>query len=79
MAAPTDNVYSTWASWVAQMVNSLPAMREIWVGKIPWKRAWQHTTVFLHGKFYGQRNLAGCSSWGRKESDMTGRLTLPLS
>ena len=32
---------------------------------------WQLTPVFLPGKFCGQRNLAGCSLWGHKESDMT--------
>ena len=42
-----------------------------WVGKIPWRRAWQLTPVFLSGKFHGQRSLAGYISWGRKESDMT--------
>ena len=25
-----------------------------WIGKIPWKRAWQPTTVFLPGKSLGQ-------------------------
>ena len=42
-----------------------------WVGKIPWRRAWQATPVFLLGKCHGQRSLAGYSPWGRKESDMT--------
>ena len=32
-----------------------------WVGKIPWRRAWQPTPVFLPGESHGQRNLAGCS------------------
>ena len=27
--------------------------------------------VFLPGKFHGQRSLAGCSPWGRKELDTT--------
>ena len=40
-----------------------------WVGKIPWKRAWQHTPVFLPGEFYGQKSLSGYSPQGRKESD----------
>ena len=31
------------------------------VGKIPWRRKWQHTPVFLPGKFHGQRRLAGHS------------------
>ena len=42
-----------------------------------WRRKWQPTLVFLPGKSHGQRDLAGYSPWGRKESDMTERLTLP--
>ena len=42
-----------------------------WVGKIPQRRAWQPTPVFLPGKSHGQRSLAGSSPWGRKESDTT--------
>ena len=30
-----------------------------WVGKIPWRREWQPTAVFLPEKSYGQRSLAG--------------------
>ena len=37
-----------------------------WVRKIYWRKAWQPTPVFLSGKSHGQRNLAGCSSWGHK-------------
>ena len=33
-----------------------------WVGKIPWRRAWQPTPVFLPGGSHGQRSLAGYSS-----------------
>ena len=40
-----------------------------WVGKIPWRREWQPTPVFLPGESHGQRSLVGCSPWGRKESD----------
>ena len=29
----------SWASLVAQMVKKLPAMRDTWVGKIPWRKA----------------------------------------
>ena len=42
-----------------------------WVGKIPWRRAWQLTPVFLLGKSHGQRILAHYSLWGCKELDMT--------
>ena len=37
-----------------------------WVRKIPWRRKWQPTPVFLPGKFHAQRSLAGYSPWGRK-------------
>ena len=39
-----------------------------WVGKIPWKRKWQLTPVFLPGESHGQRSLAGYSPWAHKES-----------
>ena len=42
-----------------------------WVWKIPWKRAWQPTPLFLPGESHGQRILAGYSPWGGKESDIT--------
>ena len=45
-----------------------------WVGKIPWKRKWQPTAVFLLGKFHGQRSLTGYSPLGHKESDMIEKL-----
>ena len=44
----------SWASLVAQMVNNLPAVWETrfipCVGKIPWRRAWRPTPVFLPGE-----------------------------
>ena len=40
-----------------------------WGGKIPWGRAWQLTPVFLPEESHGQRNLAGYSPEGRKESE----------
>ena len=42
-----------------------------WVKKIPWRKAWQHTPVFLPGESNGERILAGYSPWGRRELDMT--------
>ena len=42
-----------------------------WVSKIPWRRKWQHNPVFLPEESYGQRSLAGYSSWVCKEVDMT--------
>ena len=71
------------ASLVSQTVNNLPAMQETQVqsqvGKIPRRRGWLPTPVFLLWEFHEQRNLAGCSPWGRKESDTTDWLTLSNS
>ena len=37
--------------------------RRLWfghlVGKIPWRKAWKPTPVFLPGKSHGPRSLAG--------------------
>ena len=39
-----------------------------------WRRKWQPTPVFLPGESHGQRNQAGYSPWGHKESDTTEQL-----
>ena len=55
------------------MVKNSPAMKETqspiskvqsWVGKIPWRREWLPTPIFLPGAFQGKRSLAGYSPWG---------------
>ena len=48
---------------------------DLWVGKIPWRGAWQPSPVLLPGASHGQRSLAGYSPWGRKESNMSERLS----
>ena len=45
--------------------SSIPGSR------IPWKKKWQPTPVFLPGGSREQRRLAGYSPWGHKESDTT--------
>ena len=46
----------SWASFVAQLVKNLPALREtgfnIWVGKIPWRRERLPSPVFWPGEFH---------------------------
>ena len=67
------------ASQVAQLVKNLSAQcrrhkrcrLDPWVRKIPWRRKWQPTPVFLPRKSHGQRSLVGYSPWGHKESDTT--------
>ena len=48
------------------------------VRKIPWRKEWQPTPVFLPGEFHGQRNLMGYSPWSRKESGTTDQLKISL-
>ena len=56
------------ASLADQMVKNLPAMQETWVQswveKIPWRREWQPTPVFLPGEFHGQKSLVGYTVQG---------------
>ena len=59
---------------MAQWDRNLPAMQETlglypWIGKLPWRRKWQPTLVFLPEN--AQRRLAGCSPRGYKESEST--------
>ena len=54
----------SWAPLVAQTVKNPPACNagfDPWVGKIPWRRKWQPTPVFLPGESHGRRSLMGYS------------------
>ena len=42
-----------------------------WVRKMPWKRKWQPSPVFLPEKSPRQRNLVDYSPWSCKEPDVT--------
>ena len=72
-----------WASLVAQMVKKIclqyrrPGFDPL-VGKIPQRKEWLLTPIFLPGEFHGQRSLVGYSPWGRKKLDMTKQLTFLL-
>ena len=57
---------------VALVVKNLPASAgdvksrgfHPWVWKIPWRRAWQPTPVFLPGEYHEWRSPAGYSPIG---------------
>ena len=55
-------------SLVAQCLQCGRPGFDPWVRKIPWRREWQPTPVFLLGEFHGQRSLLGYHPWGHKES-----------
>ena len=42
-----------------------------WVRKIPWRRTWQPTPIFLSGESHGKRGLVDYSPWGHKKLDTT--------
>ena len=44
------------------------------LGKIPWRRKWQATPVFLPGKFHGWRSLLSYHPWDCKESHTAEQL-----
>ena len=72
---------------VGSVVKNLPGLQiaecrrpsvRLWVRKVPRRREWQPTPVFLPGEFHGQSRLACYSPWGCKESDMAEWLTRSL-
>ena len=46
--------------------EEVPSLR-----KIPWRKAWQPTPVFLPEESHGHRSLTGYSPSSHKELDMT--------
>ena len=65
------------AQWLSEEESTCQCRRcrrhglDPWVGRIPWRRAWRPTPVFLPGESHGQKSLAGYSPWGHRESDTT--------
>ena len=62
------------------MVKIPSVVQETWVQSLGWEDPLEEEKGYplqyscLENP-HGQRSLAGCSSWGRKESDMTERLS----
>ena len=57
---------------MAQLVKNMPAMWETWVQSLGWEDPLEN------GKANHSTILAWRIPWGRKESDMTERLSLSL-
>ena len=62
--------------WTAK---NRPAIQEIhidsWFRKIPSRREWLPSSVFLPVEFHEQKSLAGYHPWGHKELDTIEQLT----
>ena len=65
-----------WRFRVKESASSAGAPRSFLGRKIPWRREWLLTPVFLPGELLGQRSLVGYSPWGCKEMDMAEQLSL---
>ena len=52
--------------WLSGEESTCQCRFDPWVRKTPWRKEWQPTPVFLSGKLYGQRSLAGYSPWDHK-------------
>ena len=64
------------------MIKNLPVMQKTcvqpWVRKIPWRREWLPTPVFLSGEFHGQRSLVVSMELQRvRHSRATHTFTFP--
>ena len=67
----------SWAPLVAQTVKNPSTMWDTWVGKIPRRRAWRPTPVFLPEEFSWTEEPGGLQSVG-SPLDMTKHSMLPL-
>ena len=80
------HIFLYWASLVAQQLRICLQCRshrrpgfDPWVGKIPWRRAWQLTPVFFPGESPWTEASGGLQSMDHIKSDTTEQLTLLLS
>ena len=66
----TSSKISSWLPrWLSGRRICLQCRRcgfDPWVRKIPLRRAWQPTPVFLPGESHGERSLVGYTLWGHK-------------
>ena len=68
-------VGNKWLRWLRIHLQCRRSGLDPWILKVPWRREWQPTPVFLPGESQEQRSLEGYSPWGCKESDATEWLT----
>ena len=62
----TFKLVSLMAQWWRTTYQCRRHWFDPWIGKIPRRRKWQPTLLFLLGKSHGQRSLVVYSPWGHK-------------
>ena len=63
MSLVGDTVLPWWLSGKESSCHCRRCRFYLWVRRIPWRRKWQPSIVFLLGKSHGQRRLASYSPW----------------
>ena len=74
-----SSIYWGLSRWLSGKESTCQCRRrrfDLWVWKIPWRKKWQPTPIFLPGKSHEQRSLMSYSPWGCKESDTTEGLSI---
>ena len=66
------NTLPWWFRWQGECLQCRRPGFHPWVRKIPWRRKWQPTPVFLPGKSHRWRSVAGPSPWGHKARELVG-------
>ena len=64
-----------WASLIAQLKKNLPAMQKTWVQFLSWEDSLEESMATYASILAWRIPMAGYSSWGCKESDMTEQLS----
>ena len=69
-------IASLWLRWKRIYLQCGRPRFDPWVGKIPWRKEWQPTPVFLPGESHEQRSLLCYRLWGHKDLNTTEQLTV---
>ena len=64
-----------WLRWQRVRLQCRRLGWDLWVRKIPWRKEWLPTPVFLPGESHKQRSFVGYSHWGYTKLDTTERLS----
>ena len=78
LLAPTSWVSERSDVVVAQTGKNSPCSSIPGLGRIPWRREWLPTPVFLPGESHRQKSLAGYSPWGRRVGQDWATITCTL-
>ena len=79
MSHPNVTIVLPW--WLSGKESTYQCRRrgfDPWVGKMPWRRKWQPTPVFLPGKSHGQRSTVGYSPQCCKKLQLNSSITIRL-